>query len=209
MNYGIVAANVGPGGIGAGIYGLYASLGATNPDTGDIYVDGTRDGLGFTEFESAQDAERLVESDSISLTANWDLSDELTLTSITAYDEGKAFVPEDSDGSANILLNAIYNVDVEQFAQDLRITSDFGGPFNFIAGIYFSEEDVNNQTSLDYTQDLDINIDGALDYVDCQDPLLGAFGMEGISSEGQAVDIALGGTGNGAVLGTLAGFGGC
>jgi iron complex outermembrane receptor protein len=207
VNYGIVAANVGPGGIGAGIYGLYASLGATNPDTGQVYVDDTRDGLGFTDFESGQDDERLVESDSISLTVNWDFGQELTLTSITAYDDGKAFVPEDSDGGANILLDAIYRVDVDQFAQDLRITSDYGGPFNFIAGIYYSEEKVKNQTSINYTQDLDINIDGALDYLDCQDPLLGAFGLEGISAEGQAVDVALGGTGDGAVLGTLAGFG--
>ena len=207
VNYGIVAANVGPAGIGAGIYGLYASLGATNPETGEVYVDGTRDGLDFTEFESEQDEERLVESDSISLTVNWDFSQDLTLTSITAYDEGKAFVPEDSDGSANTLLNAIYNVDVDQFAQDLRVTSDFVDRFNFIAGIYYSKEEVSNQTSLDYTQDLDINIDGALDYIDCQDPLLAAFGMEGISQAGQEVDIALGGTGDGAVLGTLAGFG--
>jgi iron complex outermembrane receptor protein len=207
VNYGIVAANVGPGGIGGGIYGLYASLGATNPETGEAYVDGTRDGLDFTEFESEQDEERLVESDSISLTVNWDFSQDLTLTSITAYDDGEAFVPEDADGSANTLLNAIYNVEVDQFAQDLRVTSDFTGPFNFIAGIYYSKEDLSNQTSLDYTQDLDINIDGRLDYVDCQDPLLGLFGMEGISSEGQAVDVALGGTGDGAVLGTLAGFG--
>jgi iron complex outermembrane receptor protein len=207
VNYGIVAANVGPGGIGAGIYGLYDSLGASNPDTGEAYVDGTRDGLGFTEFESGQDAERLVENDSISLTVNWDFGKDLTLTSITSYDEGKAYVPEDADGSANILLNAIYDVDVEQFAQDLRITSDYAGSFNFISGIYFSEEDVHNENSIDYTQDLDINIDGALDYVDCQDPLLGAFGLDGISPEGQAVDVALGGTGDGAVLGTLAGFG--
>ena len=207
VNYGIVAANVGPGGIGAGLYGLYNDLGATKPETGENYVDGTRDGLGYTEFESEQDTERLVESDSVSLTVNWDLAPELTLTSITAYDEGKAFVPEDSDGSPNTLLNAIYNVDVDQFAQDLRITSDFTGDFNFIAGIYYSNEEVGNQTSLDYTQDLDINIDGRLDFVDCLDPLLGAFGMEGISEEGQAVDIALGGTGDGAVLGTLAGFG--
>jgi iron complex outermembrane recepter protein len=207
VNYGIVAANVGPGGIGAGIYSLYDLLGATNPADGSTYADSTRTGLDFTDVESEQDLKRKIESDSVSLTANWDVTDSLTITSISSYDDGEAWVPEDADGSANTLINSKNRVNSDQFAQDLRITSNYEGPFNFIAGVYYSKEDLTNQTTLEYSQDLDVNIDGALDFEDCQDPLLAAFGLPGVTPEGLAVDAALGGGGTGAALATLAIFG--
>ncbi len=200
VNYGIVADNVGEGGIGAGIYGLYNALGAGNP------VDGTRAGLDHWDFESEQDTKRLVQSDSAALTVNWDFSDALTLTSISSFDDGKAFSPEDADGSANTLINAYYNVEAEQFTQDLRVTSDFQGPLNFIAGLYYANEKVNNQTSLKYAQDIDLNIDGDLNAEDCSDPLYLALGMPGlVTPEGMAVDATLGGFGMS--LADLAGYG--
>ena len=207
VNFGIVAANVGPGGIGAGIYSLYDLLGATNPVDGSTYADGTRVGLDFTDVESEQDLKRKIDSDSVSLTANWDITDNLTITSVSSYDDGKARIPEDADGSANTLINTKNRVDADQFAQDLRITSNFAGPFNFIAGLYYSKEDLTNQTTLEYSQDLDVNIDGVLDFEDCLDPLLASFGLPGITPEGLAVDAALGGGGTGAALATLAVFG--
>lgn len=200
VNYGIVAENISPLGIGAGVYGLYNALGATTR------VDATRTGLDHWEFESEQDVRRLVESDSVSLTVNWDLSNELTLTSISSYDDGEAFAPEDADGTVNTLINAYQSVEAEQFSQDLRITSTYEGPFNFIAGLYYSKEEVESLTSLKYTQDLDLNIDGDLNAEDCSDPLFLALGLPGlVTAEGTAVDATLGGFGMS--LADLAGYG--
>ena len=187
VNYGIVADEVGPSGIGAGVYGLYNALGATSR------VDGTREGLGFWEFESEQDLERLVESDSLSLTINWDFGNDLTLTSISSYDDGEVFVPEDVDGTFNTLLNGYYAAEAEQFTQEVRITSDYEGPFNFIAGLYYANEDIKDQTTIMYAQDLDLNLDGNLNYADCSDPLFMAFGFNELVTEaGLATDALFG-----------------
>lgn len=201
VNYGIVADQIGPDGIGAGIYGLYNFLGATTR------VDGTRNGLDTWEFESEQDLERMVENQSTSLTVNWDLNDTLTLTSISSYDDGENFVPEDADGTVNTLINARQGAKVEQYAQDIRLTSNFGGPINFIVGAYHSNEEVKAQTTLQYAQDLDFNLDGNLDYSDCSDPLFLFFGVpEAVSPAGLATD-ALFQAELGMSLGDLVGYG--
>jgi iron complex outermembrane receptor protein len=200
VNFGIVAENISPLGVGAGVYGLYNSLGATTRS------DSLRTGLDHWEFESEQDLRRLVESDSVSLTVNWDLSDELTLTSISSYDDGEALAPEDSDGTANALVNAYQSVEAEQFSQDLRITSNYDGPLNFIAGLFYAKEEVQSQTSLKYLQDLDLNVDGDLNAEDCSDPLFLALGMPDlVTPEGIALDATLGGFGMS--LADLAGYG--
>ncbi len=183
INYGIVADNIGQAGVGAGVYGLYNALGAT------ARVDGTREGFDFFDFNSEQDDNRDIENTAYSLTVNWDFSDTLTLTSITSYDEGDAFVPEDADGTVNTLINVTQFVDADQITQDLRLTSNNDGPFNFIAGVYYSEEDLSARTSLFYSQDLDLNLDGSLDFEDCSDPLFTAFGLPAfVTPEGTATD---------------------
>ena len=183
VNYGIVADNIGPDGVGAGLYGLYNALGVTTR------VDGTRPGFDFFDFDSEQDEKRKIESTAFSLTVNWDISETLTLTSITSYDEGDAFVPEDADGTSNTLINVTQFVDADQVTQDLRLTSNNDGPFNFIAGIYYSEEELSARTSLFYSQDLDLNLDGSLDFEDCSDPLFTLFGLpDFVTPEGAATD---------------------
>ena len=60
---------------------------------------------------------------------------DLTLTSITSWDEGELLNPEDADGSPLIVVRPSYFGEAEQFAQDLRVTSDTGTRFDFIAGV--------------------------------------------------------------------------
>jgi iron complex outermembrane receptor protein len=85
----------------------------------------------------------------VALTANIDVSDTLALTSITSYDKGTLFFREDTDGTATPLLENPYYDKASQFAQDLRLTSNFGGPFDFILGAYFNREKGVQQTSFD------------------------------------------------------------
>ncbi|MCB1698028.1 MAG: TonB-dependent receptor [Halioglobus sp.] len=185
VNYGIQAFNISPDGVGAGLYGLYNLLGATDA------VDSQRAGLDYHEFDSEQDEHRRIENDAVALTVNWDLSDSLTFTSITSWDEGEIFNPEDADGTANAVVTPWYYGEAEQFSQDLRLTSDLSGPFNFIAGIYYAREEIYNQTSIGFWTDLDLNADGALDAFDCLDPLLISEGAGAATVAGAAVEATL------------------
>ncbi|GAA5315550.1 MAG: TonB-dependent receptor [Candidatus Pelagadaptatus aseana] len=133
------------------------------------------------EFQSDNDEERKVETESVSLTINYDLSDTLSLTSITSYDSGEFFAPEDTDGTFLDLAHIEYGIsDATQWAQDLRIVSDFDGPFNYLAGLYWAEEEIDAFTNIDVAHafvDLSLltpgdlaafgNNDGILDAGEC------------------------------------------
>lgn len=98
---------------------------------------------------------RIARTYSVSLTGNIDLSDGLTLTSITSWDKGRLRFYEDTDGQPNQLLEIPYTDRATQFAQDLRVTSDFDGPFNFILGAYYNREKVFNETTFEIGKDID------------------------------------------------------
>lgn len=182
VNYGIRPFNISPDGVGAGLYGLFNLLGATDA------ADYQRDGRGYWEFDSDQDLKRRVENDAVALTLNWDFSDSMTLTSITSWDDGEILNPEDPDGSPNRVLRVPYYGEAEQFAQDLRITSNLDGAFNFIAGLYYADESIFNQTTIGFYTDLDMNADGALDFYDCLDPFFTSLGLGPVTDSGMAVE---------------------
>jgi iron complex outermembrane receptor protein len=185
VNYGIQAFNITPDGVGGGLYGLYNQLGATGA------VDSQRAGLDFFEFDSEQDEKRKIDNDAVALTVNWDLTDTLTLTSITSWDDGNILNPEDADGTSNAVLTTRYYGEAEQVSQDLRITSDSSGPFNFIAGLYYAKEEVYNQTTIGFYTDLDMNTDGGLDFTDCLDVAGVTFGLGPQTPAGAATEAVL------------------
>lgn len=185
VNYGIQPVNISADGVGAGVYGLYNLLGVSA--TGDYY----RNGLDFFKFESDQDKKRKLSNDAVALTVNWDMTDTLAITSISSWDDGDIFNPEDADGSPLVVVRPYYQGDAEQVSQDLRITSDFGGDFNFIAGLYYAKEEINNSTTIGFYQDLDMNADGNLDYLDCADVVSTAFTGAPVTESGQATETVL------------------
>ncbi|MBT0670759.1 TonB-dependent receptor [Novosphingobium profundi] len=75
------------------------------------------------------------------LTMNYDLG-AATLTSITAYNDFHRTLGDDSDGSNLIELDSLYTDDIESFTQELRATSNGDGPFNYVAGLYYSYDRV-------------------------------------------------------------------
>jgi iron complex outermembrane recepter protein len=200
VNYGIQPFNLTADGVGAGLYGLYNLLGASTA------LDAQRTGLDYFEFDSERDAKHTSENASVSLSINWEMSDTLTLTSTTSWDDGEFFVPEDADGSARAVLSPDYFGEADQISQDLRITSNFDGPFNFIAGLYYATEAVYNQTTVGFWTDLDFNADGILDLNDCLDVSLVTFGLGAQTAGGAATEAILNGFGT-----SLAAFfpGGC
>ncbi len=125
-------------------YGIFAQPEAIN-----------RPGLGKWEIAANIDERRRARTYSLALTANIDLSDAMALTSITAWDKGSLSFYEDTDGTAAETLEIPYNDRATQFAQDLRLTSDTGGAFDFILGAYFNREKVYNSTTFEIGKDID------------------------------------------------------
>ena len=120
---------------------LRASTSFQNPQNYGIYAQPEADHrAGLSRWEIASDVatRRRARTTSVALTTNIDLSDAIALTSITSYDKGTLFFREDTDGTATKLLEIPYYDKASQFAQDLRLTSDTGGPFDFILGAYSS-----------------------------------------------------------------------
>jgi len=153
---------------------LRASTSFQNPQNYGIYAQPEADhraGLSRREIASDVNTRRRARTTSVALTTNVDLSDAIALTSITSYDRGTLFFREDTDGTATKLLEIPYYDKADQFAQDLRLTSDTGGPFDFIVGAYFNREKVFNRTAFEIATDVDVNEGGTIDAQDCADGL--------------------------------------
>jgi iron complex outermembrane receptor protein len=153
---------------------LRASTSFQNPRNFGIFAEPeaiNRPGLTRRQIASNETSRREARTYSVSLTANAELNDSLALTSITSWDRGTIDLVEDTDGQQIRLLEIPYFDRATQFAQDLRLTSDFDGPFNFILGAYYNREKVFNRTTFRIAQDVasggDLDMDGDVDDDDC------------------------------------------
>lgn len=154
-----------------GIHDLYHAFG------GSAQPAPTQAGLDFHEFNSEQDTKRLIDSDSVSVRVDWDVDERFVLTSITSWDDGEAYNPDESDGMlARANANELH-VAARQVSQDLRLTSNLEGPFNFVTGLYYYSDDLDVNNRIGLFLDVDFNLDGAVDFNDCLDPLAVAFGF--------------------------------
>lgn len=78
----------------------------------------------------------------------------LALTSITAYRKVQADTNQDSDfTSADLIGEKSDNVGIDTFTQELRLTSDFDGPVNFLLGGYYFNEKVDQQSAIKFGND--------------------------------------------------------
>lgn len=154
-NYGIFAAP-GPTGIGAGVYEAFGQ------GTSDF-----RTGLGEREIKAEYTPRRHARTTAVSLTSNIEVGDGLAVTSVTSYDKGSLFFGEDTDGSPNRTLEIPYTDRANQIAEDLRLTSTWDGPFNFILGAYYNREKVYNTTAFGIFQDIDVDGNGVINAADC------------------------------------------
>ena len=147
----------GPDGVGGTVYPFFG-----------IPAD-FRTGLGRREIDAPEAYRRRARTYAVAATANIRVGENLTVTSISSWDKGTLFNREDGDGTPLALTEAIYYGRTRQFAQDLRLTSNFDGPFNFIVGGYLHRERIFNFTDINYFRDLDVNGDGSIDAQDCID----------------------------------------
>jgi len=78
---------------------------------------------------------------------DWDIG-AISVTSITAYRELDNFLNQDIDFSSADLSNETRDQGVNSFTQEIRITSDFDGPINFLLGGYYFDETITQTGSL-------------------------------------------------------------
>ncbi|WP_347717210.1 TonB-dependent receptor, partial [Sphingomonas sp.] len=131
---------------------LRAATSYQNPRNYGIYAQPeavVRPGLGRRQIAANITDRRIAKTTSVSLTGNIDVARGLTLTSITSWDKGKLQFFEDTDGQSIHLLEIPYVDRATQIAQDLRLTSTFDGPLNFIVGAYYNREKVFNRTTFE------------------------------------------------------------
>jgi outer membrane receptor protein involved in Fe transport len=89
----------------------------------------------------------------VSMQADYDFGS-LSLTSITAYRESRSKTNADSDfTSADVIGQNSGDVDITTKTQELRLASDFDGPFNFLLGGYYFDESINNKQALTLGRD--------------------------------------------------------
>ena len=78
------------------------------------------------------------------VTVNWDL-ESVIVTSITAYDRFERTDSFDWDGTALSLFEQTSDTDIKSRSQELRLTSAGDGPVTWIAGVYYSDDEIDDQ----------------------------------------------------------------
>jgi len=78
----------------------------------------------------------------------------IALTSITAYRELRNAFQSDIDYSSADIANERRAQEVDTFTQEIRITSDFDGPINFLLGGYYFDEKISQDSSLENGADI-------------------------------------------------------
>jgi iron complex outermembrane recepter protein len=93
-------------------------------------------------------SENKITNKGVSVQGDFELG-ALNVTSISAYRTSRAKTNADSDfTSADLIGENRGNVGIKTLTQELRLTSDFDGPFNFLVGGYYFDEDITNQQQL-------------------------------------------------------------
>jgi len=119
----------------------YAEAGAflsliTGQDIGSD--DGRQDYKRSTNSEEFSE----TETNNVTLTVNWD-TDAFTLTSVTAYLDYELDERVDSDASGFHVWTNNSTEEYNQFSQEFRLTSPGGESFDWIAGVYYQDWDLN------------------------------------------------------------------
>ena len=83
---------------------------------------------------------------------DWNFGD-LKVTSITAYRELRNAFSQDVDFTSADITAENRDQSVNTFTQELRLTSDFDGPINFLLGGYYFDESISQDSSLTVGRD--------------------------------------------------------
>ena len=85
-----------------------------------------------------------LESAGASVTANWSVSPQVTLTSISAYEHFTRLHVEDTDGTSPSYLDATYDNSIDQYSEELRLAYE-GDNLKLIGGAFYSHDKVETR----------------------------------------------------------------
>ena len=92
----------------------------------------------------------VIENYGGSVQADYNLG-KFALTSITSYREIKSDTNQDSDFTgADIIGSNAQQLGIHTFTQELRLASDFDGPFNFLLGGFYFNEKINQKNQITF-----------------------------------------------------------
>ena len=123
--------------------------GVDNSDTLLIKVDNVftpiDDGIADPYSSSGGNETKMDnENYGVSLTINWDLSDALTLTSVSGYEDYERSHSEDRDGTILVQLDGLFLNDIEQVSQELRLTY-VKDDYALIGGLFYGNDKVSTR----------------------------------------------------------------
>lgn len=108
--------------------------------------------MSYEEYYNFPSSNR-IKNYGVSLQSDFELG-ALNLTSISAYREAHTDVNFDADyTSLDILGQNHGQIDIDTVTQELRLTSDFDGPLNFLLGGFFFDESITNRNVLTFGKD--------------------------------------------------------
>ena len=84
-----------------------------------------------------------------SLNAVLDL-DAMSLTSVTSYETLDRSEYGDWDSSSSVEADTFFGSDVKVFSQEVRLASAVDGPLSWVAGLYYSKQDLDERYSSDF-----------------------------------------------------------
>ena len=82
-----------------------------------------------------------IERNNYTFELNWDANEALLLTWISNYQESEEILDEDNLGAPVPIFNPVRPQDYEQWSTELRLASSYDGPVNFLAGLYYVENE--------------------------------------------------------------------
>lgn len=104
------------------------------------------------EFDLTTDLDTFMDVDQngVALIVDIELGSGLTLTSVSSYDEGELRALQDADHSSDSLIDIGWRTDSNQLAQELRLTSDPEKRFDYILGLFYVDEEIEDGTGSDF-----------------------------------------------------------
>ena len=135
-----IAANIVAGPTTGAIFALGGAIDPANPYSYTV----------FNNFESTNE----IANWGVSLEWDWNINDNLNLTTIGAYRNVNSKTNQDSDfTSADLIGSNEADVNINTWTAEVRLASTFDGPINFLAGMFYFNEGIDQQSSLTYGSD--------------------------------------------------------
>lgn len=124
------------------------NIGGERTNTGDPLL---RHGLTFREDVYQRGSRSKVDVDGVYVNANFEVGSG-TFTSVSGYRDQRSRLAQSTTGQGAIYapdgdILSLFDInrsdDRKTFQQEFRYASDFGGPIDFVAGIFYQHEEVN------------------------------------------------------------------